>query len=422
MGRLTSSGRRRFLRVLAVSALAIGALATWALAAGPGGWDHLGDRGTPGTDSLDARRRRAGGDAGRELYVGGEFTDAGGIANADRIAKWNGSSWSARQLVDVADLERRRRRHRRRRRQGLRRRHVHERGDEPTPTTSRSGTARAGSRSAPCPDRRSIGNVRALQVVGPTLYVGGDFQDGAGIATADYLLACNLATGAPSATTVDPAHPFSGPVKALTATSNGTLYAGGRFTNLENIPAADNVAYLPAGGTWHAMGAGGGPCGCALDAFVRGLTADGTDVYVGTDGIERRRHRPGRPRREVERVGVERPGLEHRRHGRVVPGRDQRSTAWPAVGSNVFATGSFQNANGDARADNVAWFDGTDVAPGRVQRRRQRAVGRRRAPPSRSSTGSSMRPGASPAPAATPRRSPPPRSRSRRSSPTRRPR
>ena len=29
------------------------------------------------------------------LYVGGKFTDAGGIANADRIAKWNGSSWSA---------------------------------------------------------------------------------------------------------------------------------------------------------------------------------------------------------------------------------------------------------------------------------------------------------------------------------------
>jgi hypothetical protein len=27
--------------------------------------------------------------------VGGEFTDAGGVANADRIAKWNGSSWSA---------------------------------------------------------------------------------------------------------------------------------------------------------------------------------------------------------------------------------------------------------------------------------------------------------------------------------------
>ena len=37
-------------------------------------------------------------------------------------------------------------------------------------------------------------------------------------------------------------------MKALTATSDGTLYAGGRFGNLEDIPAADNVAYLPLAG------------------------------------------------------------------------------------------------------------------------------------------------------------------------------
>ena len=56
-------------------------------------------------------------------------------------------------------------------------------------------------------------------------------------------------------------------MKALTATSDGTLYAGGRFANLEGIPAADSLAYLPQGGTWHAMGSSGGTCGCALDAF-----------------------------------------------------------------------------------------------------------------------------------------------------------
>ena len=46
MGRLIST---RFLRVFAISVVAIGAIATWALAAGPGGWDHLGDAGTPGS-------------------------------------------------------------------------------------------------------------------------------------------------------------------------------------------------------------------------------------------------------------------------------------------------------------------------------------------------------------------------------------
>src|SRR5207253_273940 len=81
-------------RVLAVCALAAGGVATLATAAGPGGWDHLGDRGTPGTDSLDlvASALEA---TPSTLYVGGEFTDAGGIADADRIATWNGSAWSA---------------------------------------------------------------------------------------------------------------------------------------------------------------------------------------------------------------------------------------------------------------------------------------------------------------------------------------
>ena len=32
-------------------------------------------------------------------------------------------------------------------------------------------------------------------------------------------------------------------------------------------------------------------------------------------------------------------------------------------GSNLFVTGTFLNANGDARADNVAWFDGTEWHP-----------------------------------------------------------
>src|SRR6266545_948850 len=32
---------------------------------------------------------------GTDVYVGGSFTDAGGVANADYIAKWNGTNWSS---------------------------------------------------------------------------------------------------------------------------------------------------------------------------------------------------------------------------------------------------------------------------------------------------------------------------------------
>ena len=49
MGRLSSGGTRRGLRVGALAVVAISGLATWALASGPGGWDHLGDAGTPGS-------------------------------------------------------------------------------------------------------------------------------------------------------------------------------------------------------------------------------------------------------------------------------------------------------------------------------------------------------------------------------------
>src|SRR5687767_11690454 len=94
MGSPSPVGRRRILPVLALSVAVIGTVATLALAAGPGGWDHLGDKGTPGSDALNLVASALTVTPGA-LYVGGEFTDAGGIPEADRIATWNGSSWSA---------------------------------------------------------------------------------------------------------------------------------------------------------------------------------------------------------------------------------------------------------------------------------------------------------------------------------------
>jgi hypothetical protein len=361
MGSAGPARKRRLVRVVALSALVIGAVVALASAAGPGGWDHLGDHGTPGSKSLNlvanALEVTPGG-----LYVGGKFTDAGGIANADRIAKWNGSAWSAvssstEQIANGEVFA------------------IAVSGGKIYAGGVFTNAGNSGADNLAVWDGASwepfcivpgetIGNVRALQVVGPTLYVGGDFQDGAGIATADYLLACDLASGTPSPTTVNPAHPFSGPVKALTATSDGTLYAGGRFLNLENIPAADNVAYLPQGGTWHAMGSGGGgpTCGCSLDAYVRGLTANGTDVFVGTEAT----NVDGIPQADYV---VKWDGSAWSAMGSNSGG----ANGWFPVatnihdlvsdGSNVFATGTFQDANGDVRADNIAWFDGTAWHP-----------------------------------------------------------
>ena len=106
----------------------------------------------------------------------------------------------------------------------------------------------------------------------------------------------------------------------------------------------------------------GGPDGGAVDAYVRSITAHGTDVYVGTDA--------------TDVAGIAQADHVARWNG----------SAWSALGSNtagsngwfpassfiyamttsgslVFATGSFQNANGEPRADDVAYFDGSAWQP-----------------------------------------------------------
>jgi hypothetical protein len=361
MGSLGRAGRRRLLRLLGLAAVVVGTVVAMASAAGPGGWDHLGDRGTPGSDSLDLVASALEATPGA-LYVGGDFTDAGGNPNADKIATWNGSGWSAvsspaSQISNGSVLD------------------IAVSGGKVYAGglfQNAGGNANAdnlavwdGTSWEPFCDATGPafnGTVHTLQIVGGTLYVGGAFQNGAGIASADYLLACELASGASSSTVVDPAHPFAGTVYALTADSDGTLYAGGGFSNLEGIPAADNVAYRPAGGAWQPMGTGAAPCDCAVTTFVRGLTTVGTDVYVGTDandvaGIPQADHVARWDGSAWSAVGAGSGG----------------GNGWfPAVasinalasdGANLLVTGSFLNAGGDPRADNVAFYDGAQWHP-----------------------------------------------------------
>jgi hypothetical protein len=334
---------------VALFALATGASGT----AGPGGWDHLGHGATATTPSLNGTVSALNADAPGVLYVGGAFTDAGGDPNADYIAAWTGEAWKAlgaSRLNGGVDAI------------AYRNGKVYaggvftNAGGNPNADFlavwdgTRWGTVCNASGSA------ITGTVLALQIVGSTLYVGGAFQNGAGIPSADYLLACDLDTGA-ARSTVATDGDFSGAVYALTADSRGVLYAGGGFSNLDRIAAADDVAYLDGAG-WHAMGSGTGPSGGAVDSFVRSLGARGTDVFVGTDS--------------VNVAGI--PQADHvaRWNG----------SAWSALGSGpsgtdgwfpasafiyaitttpsrVVVAGSFQNAGGDARADGIASFDGT---------------------------------------------------------------
>ncbi len=324
------------------------AAATPAAATGRGSWNHVGDGGTAGTASLNGKVSALH-RFGTVLYAGGGFTNAGGDPNADRIAKWDGFAWTALGATPLGSGS------------VLAIAHYggkiyaggnfQDAGGNPDADNLAvfDGTNWAPFCDTPGRTGPTVSlQVNALQVIGTTLYVGGGFQNGAGRPKADYLLVCDLLTGAPSET-VDNDGDFTGGVYALTADSNGVLYAGGTFTNLDGDLAADHIAAY--NGTWHAVGGG-------IDTFVRALTASGTDVYVGTDkmnvgGIAAADH------------VVKWDGLAWHALGANTTGTDGWFPATTYIyalatsGSLVFASGSFQNANGKPAADNIAWFDGT---------------------------------------------------------------
>jgi hypothetical protein len=239
-----------------------------------------------------------------KLYVGGTFTNAGGNPNADFLAVWDGSNWA--------------------------------------PFCGPIG-----------------GSVAALQIIGSTLYVGGAFQNGGGIASADYLLACDLATGTPRSTVARDGD-ITGGVYALTRDDKGTLYAGGQFINMDGIPQADHVAAYD--GAWHAMGTGPSTGGGAVDDYVRSMASNGTDVYIGTDSVNvanipQADHFARWNGSAWSAVGANAAGTD----GWLPPTAFIYAIA--AKGSQVVVTGSFQNAGGNALADNIANFDGTSWGP-----------------------------------------------------------
>ena len=246
--------------------------------------------------------------ANSKIYAGGAFTNAGGDGNADYLAVYDGTQWKP----------------------------------------FCNGVGGFG------------GNVHALRVVGNNLYVGGTFQDGGGIPSADYLVSCDLTTGLPSSTNTNAVNNFNGPVYALTSDNAGNLYAGGGFIDLENNTASDKVAVF-SGGVWSNLGTGAGPCGCAVNDFVRSLASDGVNLFVGADstdiaGIPQADH-VARWDGAWHAVGANAAGTDG-----YLPAVTSIDALY-ATGSHVYATGNWFNLGGDPTADFLADFDGTSWKP-----------------------------------------------------------
>jgi hypothetical protein len=310
-----------------------------ASAATSGGWNNLGHGATASTPALNAKVQTLL-RVGTKLYVGGDFTNAGGIAAADHIAVWDGTSWSALggglgdapSAVYAIAVD------------GT---HVYAAGS----FQNVGGDATAdliavfdGVSWHPLAAPALTGTPFALAMIGRTLYVGGGFDNAGGIPEADSIAAYDMDTGAWSALT-DGNGDIGATVASIVPDGSGGLYVGGRFANADGIGAADYVARWTGGTSWAALGAG-------LTAPVRDITRLGSDVYVAGEFMNA--------------GGIAAADKVARWTGTAWAGLGGTSAFGEAAGTilydvlpvdgTVFVTGNFKDAAGDVRADAIAAF------------------------------------------------------------------
>ncbi len=247
---------------------------------------------------------------GSDLYVGGSFTDAAGIPEADFITKWSGSTWSALGSDGAGN------------------------------GALRQGTPGKG------------GYVRALAVAGIDLYVGGDFWEaGTDIAAGNvakwdgstWSALGNNGSGGPALAVY--------PVFAL-AFVGSDLYVGGQFTDVMNDPM---MAYLARwdGSSWSAVGSNGSS-GPAINTIVYTLAVNGSNLYVGgaftnAGGIAEADH-------VAKWSGSAWSALGSNGAGDGALGGDAYGLA--VSGADIYVAGEFTNAAGIPEADYVALWDG----------------------------------------------------------------
>lgn len=235
---------------------------------------------------------------GSNLYVGGYFTDAGGHAEADYIARWNGTAWAA--------------------------------------------LGSNGSGDGALSDK-----VTALTVSGSNLYVGGLFQNIGGDLTANYVARWDGAAWHALGSNGFGGSALNDNVYALVAVGVN-LYAGGVFTDAQGIPEADYVARWD-GVNWFALGSNGAGDG-ALNSYVYALAVSMERLYVGGNFTDAANN----PRADSLAVwdGSHWSAVGSNGSGNGALNQDVFVLA--ASLTHVYVGGRFTNAAGIAKADYVA--------------------------------------------------------------------
>lgn len=269
--------------------------------------------------------------SGSDVYVGGAFTDAGGIADADFLARWDGSSWHAvapgltnGQVYSIA----------------ISGSNIYIGGSFTNigGNNNLSRIARWNGNSWNALGNGLSSAVRAIAINGSDVYVGGDFPNIGGNSTMAYIARWNgsnwnaLGNG------------LSSFVRGLVY--KGTdLYAVGNFSNAGGDFDADRVARWN-GNSWNALGIAN------LNGLTNTITIAGTDVYIGgafTDAA-------GIP--EADRI-ARFDGTNWHALGTGIGGSIGTVNTLAYDGAHLFVGGSFFDAGGNPDADNIARWTGS---------------------------------------------------------------
>lgn len=193
------------------------------------------------------------------VYVGGSFSNAGENPNANGIARWDGTSWQAlgaglnHTVTSLAAKDG----------EVYVGGYFTDAGENP----NADGIARwNGTSWHSLGTGISNGSIRAMAVYGTTLYIGGDFKDAGGNLEADGLAQWDGTTWRSLGAGL------SGSVYAL-AVQEDNLYVGGYFLDLGGNPNIDCIARWD-GTKWHSLKSG-------LTNTVLSLAVYGKEVYVG---------------------------------------------------------------------------------------------------------------------------------------------
>ncbi len=308
------------------SPLRLGRIAQWTGSA----WQAL--------DSLSGTVNALG-YASSTLYIGGAFSDAGTMVNADRLAQWNGTRLlpvgtglanTVRAIVASGTT-------------------VSVGGDfEDADTLTKADyAARWNGFTWSAMQSGFKGSVYSMSQSGTTIFAGGSFtQIGTGTKvnnvarwTGSTWGTMNVSGG--TANTVG----TNGSVNAVAAVTTTRAYVGGSFTKLGDSTVVNGIARWTNGVGWEALGSG------VSGGNVYALALSGTKLYVGGDFTS---------------AG----GVANTSHIAVW---DTATATWSALGSgisnntvysivvngsDVYVGGNFTDAGGVAAADHIAKWDG----------------------------------------------------------------